>query len=200
MQGMDKGLQNLHGQPLAWWVLQQLQAQCGQVMLNANRNRLDYQAFDVPVWPDSVSGYPGPLAGFLVGLEHCSTPYVQTAACDVPCFPTDLVQRLGQALVRDKADMAIATSTETDAQGHRHEQRHPVFCLMRSSLHDSLSRFIRQGGRKVDDWCALHHCVNVHCGVATPENPLFFNVNSEAQLMALQNRWSGWGRHSQDKT
>jgi molybdopterin-guanine dinucleotide biosynthesis protein A len=186
MGGVDKGLQSLNGKPMAQRVLQQLQTQCGHVMVNANRNLSAYQSFGAPVWPDTVADHAGPLAGFLVGLEHCPTPYLQTAPCDVPCFPTDLVQRLGQALLEAPADMAIATSTEVNPQGLAHAQRHPVFCLMRSSLRDSLSGFIHAGGRKIEDWCALHHCVEVNFGASTPDVPHFVNVNTSQELSRLQ--------------
>jgi molybdopterin-guanine dinucleotide biosynthesis protein A len=188
MDGQDKGLQSLHGKPMALRVLQQLQNQCGQVMVNANRNLPDYQAFGAPVWPDTVADHAGPLAGFLVGLEHCQTPYLQTAPCDVPCFPSDLVQRLGQALLQTRSDMAIATHTEVDPQGLLFERRHPVFCLMRSSLRDSLSGFINAGGRKIEAWCALHRCAHVHFGVSTPDVPHFVNVNTPQELSQLQAR------------
>lgn len=55
----------------------------------------------VPVWPDPVADFPGPLAGFLAGLEHCDTPYLVTVPCDTPNFPTDLVDRLATALVAE---------------------------------------------------------------------------------------------------
>jgi molybdenum cofactor guanylyltransferase len=188
MGGQDKGLQHLNDQPMALRVLQQLQRQCGQVMINANRNLSAYAAFGAPVWPDTVGDFTGPLAGFLSGLEHCSTPFLQTVPCDVPSFPTDLVQRLGQALLQSSADLAIATSTEVTPQGQAFEQRHPVFCLMRSSLRDHLSAFVSAGGRKIEDWCDQHRCVHVNFGASTPEKPCFANVNTPQDLKHLQDR------------
>ena len=188
MGGLDKGLQPLHGKPMALRVLQQLQNQCGQVVINANRNLTAYAAWGAPVWPDTVSDFAGPLAGFLSGLTQCPTPYLQTVPCDVPCFPTDLVQRLGQALLQTEADMAMASGTEIDAQGQVVVLRHPVFCLMRCSLRESLLDFLRGGGRKVEDWCALHHCVPVIWGVSTPETSPFANINTTHELQQFQAR------------
>src|SRR5512145_2511394 len=98
MGGADKGLQNFHGTPLALHTLMRLQLQegglMGDLMVNANRNLAAYEAFGVPVWPDSLSDFAGPLAGFLTGLERAETPYLLTVPCDVPRFPLDLAQRL----------------------------------------------------------------------------------------------------------
>ena len=63
-------------------------------MINANRNLAAYEAFGVPVWPDVLADYAGPLAGFLTGLERCETRWLVTVPCDTPLFPLDLVERL----------------------------------------------------------------------------------------------------------
>ena len=112
MGGVDKGLQNHHGIPLALHALLRLQPQVGQVMLNANRNLAAYESFGVQVWPDPMADHPGPLAGWLAGLEHCETPYMVTVPCDSPHFPLDLVPRLAQALVAGDHDIAMAASIE----------------------------------------------------------------------------------------
>ena len=69
MGGVDKGLQNHHGIPLALHALLRLQPQVGHLMLNANRNLGAYEAFGAPVWPDATADFPGPLAGVLAGLD-----------------------------------------------------------------------------------------------------------------------------------
>ena len=65
MGGVDKGLQNFHGTPLALHTLLRLQMQegglVGDQMINANRNLAAYEAFGVPVWPDPIGEYAGPL-------------------------------------------------------------------------------------------------------------------------------------------
>jgi molybdopterin-guanine dinucleotide biosynthesis protein A len=103
MGGVDKGLQNHMGAPLAMHALMRLGPQVGQLMVNANRNLGAYEAFGAPVWPDANPDYAGPLSGFLAGLEHCDTPYLVTVPCDSPLFPLDLVQRLAAALVEQES-------------------------------------------------------------------------------------------------
>jgi molybdopterin-guanine dinucleotide biosynthesis protein A len=97
MGGVDKGLQNHLGIPLALHALLRLQPQVGEVMINANRNLAAYESMGVPVWPDAWADYPGPLAGMLAGLEHCTTPWLVTVPCDAPLFPEDLVTRLASS-------------------------------------------------------------------------------------------------------
>lgn len=179
MGGVDKGLQNHQGLPLALHALLRLQPQVGHTMVNANRNLGAYEAFGVPVWPDALPDYPGPLAGFLAGLEHCETPYLVTVPCDTPQFPADLVQRLGRALLAEDAEIAIAATVE-DGQ----LQPQPVFCLMRASLMDSLVAFVQGGQRKIDRWTGQHRCATV----VFDDADAFFNANTADELQRLQPR------------
>jgi molybdenum cofactor guanylyltransferase len=187
MGGIDKGLQNFHGQPLALHTLKRLQLQQGrplaEVVVNANRNLTAYQAFGTPVWPDTLDGFAGPLAGFLTGLERCPTPLLLTVPCDTPLFPLDLVQRLHQALRQDQADLAMAAACEEDGQ----LRPQPVFCLMRVALLQSLVAFTHQGGRKIDAWTCLHRTVIVPFNAATDSPQAFFNANTVTQLRSLEN-------------
>src|SRR3989344_952954 len=110
MGGVDKGLQNFRGLPLALHTLMRLQMQTGATMVNANRNPAAYEAFGAPVWPDVLRGYAGPPAGFLTGLERCETPWLLTVPCDTPLFPLDLAQRLAAAAEAQDADIAMAAA------------------------------------------------------------------------------------------
>ena len=168
--GVDKGLQPYRGQPLALSALQRLAPQVGQVMLSANRNLDDYARWGVPVWPDpaDLAGYQGPLAGFLAGLQHITTPYLATVPCDCPHFPTDLVARLADAM-HDDIDLVLART----AVGPE-----PAFCLMRRGLADDLRRYLESGERKVGRWMAQLRRAEV-----TFDDPAaFFNINTPDDL------------------
>ena len=182
MGGADKGLQLLDGTPLALHALRRLQPQVGKVMVNANRHLSDYAAFGVLVCSDTLADYAGPLAGFASALQHCSTPYLVTVACDTPCFPIDLVQRLGDELERSGSDIAMPTTLEPGAAGEHQLFRQPVFCLLRRSLLSDLTLFTAGGGRKIDAWTSRHKTALVPFEV--PE--AFFNVNTLPDLLALQ--------------
>jgi len=185
MGGVDKGLQPYKGQPLALNALQRLQAQdmpLAHMMVNANRNLSIYQAWGVPVCSDSLEGYAGPLAGFLTGLTLCTTPWLLTVPCDSPRFPLHLMSRLYSAVHREGADIAMANALEDDGQWHAQ----PVFCLMRSTLRESLHAFTSQGGRKIDTWTSQHHTVMVPFDAPGDDPMAFFNANTLAQLQQLE--------------
>ncbi len=176
MGGVDKGLQNHHGIPMALHALLRLQSQVGPVIVNANRNLAAYESFGMPVWPDPMGDFPGPLAGWLAGLEHCETPYMVTVPCDTPNFPADLVSRLAAALVEHNADIAMAATMEDGRV-----QVQPVFCLLKSSLLESLVRYLNEGQRKIDKWARQHACTEV----VFDDTQAFFNANTADDLRLL---------------
>jgi molybdopterin-guanine dinucleotide biosynthesis protein A len=182
MGGVDKGLQNFNGMPLALFTLLRLQPQVGAMMVNANRNLSAYESFGTPVWPDVLADYAGPLAGFLTGLERCETDWLVTVPCDTPLFPQDLVARLAQAAERDEAEIAMAAAREEDGQ----LRAQPVFCLLRHELLESLVRFTQDGGRKIDAWTAQHKTVLVPFDASGDEPRAFFNANTLAELHQLE--------------
>lgn len=186
MGGVDKGLQNLSGMPMALHTLLRLQLQTGQVIINANRNLAAYESFGVPVWPDGLADYAGPLAGFLTGLERCETPYLVTVPCDTPRFPLDLVPRLAEALERENAEIAMAAAPEQDKNGEIKVRTQPVFCLLRVELLESLVDFTHKGGRKIDAWTALHKTVVVPFDRSGDDPLAFSNANTLAELQQLE--------------
>ena len=186
MGGVDKGLQNFNGMPMALHTLMRLQMQVGQVIINANRNLAAYESFGAEVWPDVLEDYAGPLAGFLTGLERCETPYLVTVPCDSPRFPLDLVARLAAALEREQADIAMAAAPETDEQGRTAVRTQPVFCLLRVELMESLAQFTQGGGRKIDAWTARHKTVVVPFNEPGDDPLAFANANTLAELKQLE--------------
>jgi molybdopterin-guanine dinucleotide biosynthesis protein A len=177
MGGVDKGLQLHLGVPLAQHALNRLRPQVAALLLNANRNLAAYRAMGVPVWPDEIPDFPGPLAGMLAGLEHCSTPYLVTVPCDSPNFPIDLVANLAQGMVNANADLATAYTREA---GELRAQ--PVFCLMKTALRGSLRAFIDSGERKTGLFAAQNNAAKVifHDAAA------FANANTLPELADLQ--------------
>ncbi|MFM2398119.1 MAG: molybdenum cofactor guanylyltransferase MobA [Pseudomonadota bacterium] len=174
MGNVDKGLQNFRNAPLALHALMRLGPQVNNVMINANRNLSAYEGFGVPVILDSRADYPGPLAGFEAGLAQCQTEYLLTVPCDVPFLPADLAERLlNAALLADKPIAYPITG----------KQPQPVFCLMRTDMLHSLTKFMDKGERKIDIWTAQGGCVEVpfdDCPQA------FENANTLEELRALE--------------
>ena len=186
MGGVDKGLQNFNGIPLALHTLMRLGPQVQSVMVNANRNLSAYESFGASVWPDASADFAGPLSGFMVGLERAETPFVLTVPCDTPRLPLDLAERLAAALVRDKADIAMAAAPETNAHSVTELRTQPVFCLLKIELLESLVKFTQAGGRKIDAWTAQHHTVIVPFDTSSDDPHAFANVNTLQELQALE--------------
>jgi molybdenum cofactor guanylyltransferase len=182
MGGLDKGLQRLHGEPLAAHVLKRLAPQTGPLIISANRHADVYAALGAPfgatVVADTLPGFPGPLAGLLAGLRAANTAFVLSAPCDSPGLPDDLAARLAEALVAHDADIATVTTINSDGI----TSIHPVFALLRVSLADDLSAFLDAGERKVRAWYARHKTVEV----AFSNERAFYNINSLQELAGLE--------------
>lgn len=172
MGGGDKALRLLGGILLLERVIQRLRPQVETLVLNANGDPARFARFALPVVPDSVEGFAGPLAGVLAGLDWTKShrpdcPYVVSVATDAPFLPADLVARLTEGLKEARADLACAAS------GGR---AHPVFGLWPVRLREDLRRaVVEEGIRKVDQWTARHGLVTVPFA-DHPIDP-FFNAN-----------------------
>jgi molybdopterin-guanine dinucleotide biosynthesis protein A len=188
MGGIDKGLQHFNGMPLAQHTLMRLQTGggVGNILINANRNLDVYKSFGVPVWPDALADYAGPLAGFLTGLTHCKTPYLLTGPCDTPLLPLDLAQRLASALESERTNIAMAAAPEVDNKGLVQLRKQPVFCLLRVDLRTSLQHFLQNGGRKVEAWTTLHPTTVVPFDAPDDDPLAFSNANTLAELQQLE--------------
>lgn len=177
MGGVDKGMQQFRGRPMVSHVVERFRPQVGRLLINTNQNPERYREFGVPVWPDEISGFPGPLAGLHTALIHCETDYLAAVPCDSPFLPADLVQRLAQAMDAEDAEVAVAvTGTEQPWQ------RQPVFCLLKRSLAPHLEQYVRDGGRKVDQWFSSFRVAEVHFS----DEDAFRNINTLEELRKFE--------------
>jgi molybdopterin-guanine dinucleotide biosynthesis protein A len=172
MGGVDKGLVLLDGKPMVAHVLARLAPQVGSLLINANQNPDRYAAFGHSVVADAVGGFAGPLAGLHAGMSRATTPFVVTVPCDSPFLPDDLVARLGEGIVRDDAQLAVAKTLD---------QPHPVFALVRRDVLPHLASFLEGGGRKIDAWYATLRVVEVPFD---DEEAAFRNINTADELAA----------------
>ena len=174
MGGVDKGLAPFRGKALVAHVIERLAPQVDELLVNANRNPEAYAAFGHRVIADEIPGFAGPLAGFERGLAHARGALVATVPCDSPFVPPDLVSRLRAALEAEGADIAVAKTGD---------QPHPVFCLMRRSVHASLAEFLASGQRKIDKWYAALRVTEV---AFDDEAEAFANINTRDELVGLE--------------
>ncbi len=185
MGGGDKALIEIGGVAILDRVLARLRPACAGIVLNANGDPARFARFGLPVVPDSVPDFAGPLAGILAGLDWAVThapeiAWIVSAPGDCPFLPHDLVARLHDARQRAGTPLACARSGDW---------RHPVAGLWPVALRENLRHaLIDEGLHKIEVWTARH-------GIALaewPDQPIdpFFNVNTpqdaaQAERLAL---------------
>jgi molybdenum cofactor guanylyltransferase len=177
MGGQDKALLRLAGISLIDHVFQRLSPQCGAIAISANGDGARFSRLGLPVLPDVLPDWPGPLAGVLTGMHWAAAhgfSHLVSVATDTPFFPTDLVARL-QATV-SPAGLTLAASP--DANGTL--RLHPTIGLWPVALHDDLSRWLLQGNRKVRLWADRAGAATCSFSAA-PFDP-FFNINTAEDL------------------
>jgi molybdopterin-guanine dinucleotide biosynthesis protein A len=173
MGGGDKALIKIGGATILERALARLGPQCVRLVINANGDPCRFAQTGLPVVPDSVAEFPGPLAGILAGLdwaaEHApEIEWVASVPGDCPFLPRDLVVRLHQALADADLPLACARSGEW---------RHPVVGLWQVALRQDLrTALVEDGLRKIEVWTARHGAA-VADWPAEPVDP-FFNVNT----------------------
>jgi len=170
MGNVDKGLELFRGKRLVDHVYERLAPQVGGVIISANQNHDAYKTFGVRVVSDAIGNFAGPLAGLHAGLSVSRRPYLASVPCDSPFLPEDLVQRLMAQLEESGADLAVAKTGN---------QPYPVFCLVRRSVLEHLTNFLKGGGRKVDAWYASLHVVEVSFD---DQVEAFCNINTREEL------------------
>jgi molybdopterin-guanine dinucleotide biosynthesis protein A len=188
MGGGDKARIEIGGVSILDRVLATLSEQCAGMIINANGDPARFADTEVPVVPDNVPDYPGPLAGILAGLDWLAAQdngieWLLSVPGDCPFLPDDLVERLHLARREMGAGVRLACARSG-------EWRHPVVGLWPLALRKSLRKaLVDEGLRKIDVWTARHG-VAVADWPAEPIDP-FLNVNTpedaeRATRIALQ--------------
>jgi molybdenum cofactor guanylyltransferase len=181
MGGGDKALIRIGGSTILERALARLGPQCARMIINANGDPARFAGTGLPVVPDSVAGFAGPLAGILAGLDWAAAhaPEIETIVSvpgDCPFLPTDLVARLQAARADAGAALACARSGDW---------RHPVVGLWPVALRADLRHaLVDEDLRKIEVWTARH-------GIAVadwPDQPVdpFFNVNTPEDAAAAE--------------
>lgn len=177
MGGGDKGLRRIGGETIIARVMERLRPQCAGLILNANGDPARLAFLGLPVVPDDVPGFAGPLAGVLAALdwaarERPEIAWVVSAPTDGPFLPRDLVARLHQA--REAADVPLACARSAG-------QTHPPIGLWPVALRSDLRHALTvENERKIDRWTARHGIAHADWAV-DPVDP-FFNANAPEDL------------------
>ena len=177
MGGGDKTRVRIGGKTILERVLARFKPQCVAVILNANGDPARFSDTGLPVVPDTVPGFAGPLAGILAGLDWTAAhaPAITDVASvpgDCPFLPGDLVARLSAA--REAAGVPLACARSGD-------WRHPVVGLWPVALRQDLRKaLVEEDMHKIETWTARHG-IAIGDWPATPIDP-FFNVNTPADV------------------
>jgi molybdopterin-guanine dinucleotide biosynthesis protein A len=179
MGGGDKALRPLGERTLLDHVIDRVRPQVTTLVLNANGDPARFAGFDLPVVPDSVPDFAGPLAGVLAGFDWAvayrpDCDLVLSVPTDAPFLPRDLVARLHAGLEREDAELACAASDG---------QPHPVVGLWPIRLREALRRaVIDEKIRKVDVWTGRYRLATVPFDEEIPGVDPFFNANRPEDL------------------
>jgi molybdopterin-guanine dinucleotide biosynthesis protein A len=181
MGGGDKPLGMLAGRALLEHVIARLKPQVHVLAVNANGDPARFAGFGLPVLPDTVEGFAGPLAGILAGLEwaaaNTAAHHIVTVAGDTPFFPDDLVAGLAEAAMGKPQAVAVASSSG---------RWHPTFALWPVDLAASLRHaLVGENERRVKAFVERHDHVEVDFPfpeVAGITYDPFFNINMPDDL------------------
>jgi molybdopterin-guanine dinucleotide biosynthesis protein A len=185
MGGGDKSLLPLGSGCVLDQVVMRLAPQVAPLVISANGDPGRFSRFGLPVLADTVTGFVGPLAGILTGLEwaiaNTACRAIVTAAGDTPLLPLDLVERLAAATDQRPGSIAVACSAG---------KRHPTFTLWPTDCRDALRRFlVDEDNRRVSAFIDRHDSVYVEFPVpqstGQPIDP-FFNINEPDDLVRAE--------------
>ncbi|MEX0582337.1 MAG: molybdenum cofactor guanylyltransferase MobA [Sneathiella sp.] len=183
MGGGAKFLQDLGGQSLLARIIGTLRPQVSDMVLNMNMDIPGTALPDLLVLRDSVSGFVGPLAGILTGLEYFSekgaaASHMLSVPTDAPFIPKDLVHRLSSGLQDNKATIVMARSVG---------RVHPVVALWPISLAPHLRKALTEEDlRKILVFADRYNRVEIDW--TEDEGDPFFNINRPEDLEAARKR------------
>lgn len=174
MEGPEKSLLELNGKTLVCHVADNLKHQTNNVILNANGDATRFSDLGLEVQKDTVEGFAGPLAGVLASMrwaeKNSTAQHVITVAADTPFFPENYVAQMLIEAVKEKAEIALASSNE---------RRHPVFGLWPIKLADELEHFlVDENNRKVMLFVERYANCQVEFKKLKNDVDPFFNVNT----------------------
>lgn len=174
MGGQDKGLMLLNGKPLWQHVADCLLPQVNEVVISANRNLDIYRQSGFPVIADTLSGFPGPLAGLLSVMQQTFGEWFLFCPCDTPFIPDNLVERLVEQ--RQNAPVVWV---------HDGDRDHPAVALAHRNLAPKIVDYLASGERRV---IVFMRQVGGHSVDFSDTKEAFRNMNTPEDLTLNQER------------
>jgi len=174
MNNQDKGLINFKGRPMVSYAIAALASIVDLSIINANRNREQYQTFGLPVVADQTDSFDGPLAGILTAMLYIEADLLVVIPCDSPLIKAEHLKKLLATRAKDNSDVAVAFDGE---------RLHPVFLAIKTSLKNSLQDYLNNGQRKADLWLKQQKMVEADF---SDEPEIFVNINTQTELSELE--------------
>ena len=182
MGGGDKGLLMLGETSIIERVIDKIIPQVGSLAININGDSSRFPDYKLPIIPDSIKGYLGPLSGILAGMEWAfknGNRYIATVAADTPFLPDDLIKRL-HAMVKSKnLNIGIAASRILSGDD---VFIHPTFGIWEVALKDDLRDALANDTRKIMFWAKKFKLDYYYFDTIDKLSDPFFNINTPDDL------------------
>ena len=182
MGGGDKGLLMLGNTTIIERVIDKILPQVGSLAININGDSSRFPDYKLPIIPDSIKGYLGPLSGILAGMEWAfknGNRYIATVAADTPFLPDDLIKRL-HAMVKSKnLNIGIAASRILSGDD---VFIHPTFGIWEVALKDDLRDALANDTRKIMFWAKKFKLDYYYFDTSDKLSDPFFNINTPDDL------------------
>ena len=182
MGGGDKGLLMLGKTTIIERVIDKILPQVGSLAININGDSSRFPDYKLPIIPDRIKGYLGPLSGILAGMEWAfknGNRYIATVAADTPFLPDDLIKRL-HAMVKSKnLNIGIAASRILSGDD---VFIHPTFGIWEVALKDDLRDALANDTRKIMFWAKKFKLDYYYFDTIDKLSDPFFNINTPDDL------------------
>ena len=182
MGGGDKGLLMLGKTSIIERVIDKVSPQVGSLAININGDSSRFPDYKLPIIPDSIKGYLGPLSGILAGMEWAfknGNRYIATVAADTPFLPDDFIKRL-HAMVKSKnLNIGIAASRILSTED---VFMHPTFGIWEVGLKDDLRDALANDTRKIMFWAKKFKLDYYYFDTSDKLSDPFFNINTPDDL------------------
>ena len=182
MGGGDKGLLMLGKTSIIERVIDKVSPQVGSLAININGDSSRFPDYKLPIVPDSIKGYLGPLSGILAGMEWAfknGNRYIATVAADTPFLPDDFIKRL-HAIVKSKnLNIGIAASRILSTDD---VFIHPTFGIWEVGLKDDLRDALANDTRKIMFWAKKFKLDYYYFDTSDKLSDPFFNINTPDDL------------------
>jgi molybdopterin-guanine dinucleotide biosynthesis protein A len=181
-RSQPKALASLGGVPLIEHVIERLYPQVSSMAISVEKRNPLFNTFDLDQIEDPEPGVQGPLPALLASLrwakDEAGSQWLQTAPCDTPFLPKDLVGRLG---------LHVGTKQAAACVPRFRGDLHPTCGLWNVSILEAVEEAVGDGLRGFKEFFDTHPVATLDwpepfAGAPDP----FFNVNSPTQLQLAE--------------